>query len=87
MSIKEKEIDMKTSAEKVTGYVWYNPYMGLYQKGQKEEFESFLQSNGLKKEFSLILKLTNESDILAYKIVKQLNVARAQLEAEARVAI
>mgnify|MGYP001799605639 CR=1 FL=1 len=78
---------MNTSSEIVTGYVWYNPDMGLYQKGKKEEFESFLQSSGLKKEFSLILKLTNESDILAYKIVKQLNVARAQLEAEARIAI
>ena len=33
---------MKTTSEKVTGYVWYNPDMGLYQKGKKEEFESFL---------------------------------------------
>ena len=78
---------MNNSAEKITGYVWYNPDMGLYQKGKKEEFENFLQLSGLKKEFSLILKLTNESDILAYKIVKQLNIARAQLEAGARIAV
>ncbi len=78
---------MKNSAEKITGYVWYNPDMGLYQKGKKEEFESFLQSSGLKKEFSLILKLTNESDLLAYKIVRQLNEARAQLSLEAKLAV
>jgi len=78
---------MKNSAENITGYVWYNPDMGRYQKGKKEEFENFLQLSGLKKEFSLILKLTNESDILAYKIVKQLNIARAQLEYDARVAV
>ena len=78
---------MINSAEKISGYVWYNPDMGLYQKGKKEEFENFLQLSGLKKEFSLILKLTNESDILAYKIVKQLNEAKAMLNAEARLAV
>ncbi len=78
---------MMNSAEKITGYVWYNPDMGLYQKGKKEEFESFLQLSGLKKEFSLILKLTNESDLLAYKIVKQLNIARAQLNYESKIAV
>lgn len=78
---------MKNSAEKITGYVWYNPDMGLYQKGEKEEFTKFLQLSGLKKEFSLILKLTNQSDLLAYKIVKQLNMAKAQLIYEARHAV
>ena len=33
---------MTNSAEKITGYVWYNPDMGLYQKGKKEEFEKKL---------------------------------------------
>ena len=78
---------MKNTSEQVTGYVWYNPDMGLYQKGTKEEFQNFLELSGLKKEFSLILKLTNESDLLAYKIVKQLNVARAELQNEARYAV
>jgi len=78
---------MKQSAEKVTGYVWYNPDMGLYQKGTKAEFQNFLELSGLKQEFSLILKLTNESDVLAYKIVKQLNIARAELQTEARYAV
>lgn len=78
---------MKAASEIITGYVWYNPDMGLYQKGSKTEFQSFLEQSGLKKEFSLILKLTNESDLLAYKIVKQLNVARAELQEKARYAV
>ncbi|MGB3464092.1 MAG: hypothetical protein WBA74_02440 [Cyclobacteriaceae bacterium] len=78
---------MKTDSGKITGYVWYNPDMGLYQKGSGHEFQTFLEQSGLKKEFSLILKLTNESDLLAYKIVKQLNVARAELQEKARYAV
>ena len=78
---------MKNSTEQVTGYVWYNPDMGLYQKGTGEEFQNFLELSGLKEEFSLILKLTNESDLLAYKIVKQLNIARAEFQNEARYAV
>ena len=78
---------MTTAPEKITGYVWYNPDMGLYQKGSHEEFQIFLEQSGLKQEFSLILKLTNESDLLAYKIVKQLNIARAELQENRRYAI
>ena len=78
---------MKNREEKITGYVWYNPDMGLYQKGTRTEFKNFLQLSGLKKEFSLILKLTNESDILAYKIVKQLNAAIAEVTQHTRLAV
>ena len=78
---------MRHTSEKVTGYVWYNPDMGLYQKGTKGEFQSFLESSGLKEEFSLILKLTNESDLLAYKIVKQLNLARQEIQQEANMVV
>lgn len=73
--------------EKVTGYVWYNPDMGLYQKGTHEEYDTFLQQSGMKKEFSLILKLTNHSDILAYKIVRQLNQSKAELMEQKRYAV
>jgi len=75
------------NSDKVTGYVWYNPDMGLYQKGTHEEYQGFLQLSGMKQEFSLILKLTNHSDILAYKIVRQLNDAKAELMKKGRYAV
>jgi len=61
--------------KKVTGYIWYNPDMGIYQKGKKEEYKHFFELSGKKSGFSLILELTNQSDILAYKLVKELNLA------------
>ena len=59
----------------VTGYIWYNPDMGIYQKGKLEEYKHFFELSGKKAGFSLILELTNQSDILAYKLVKELNLA------------
>ncbi len=73
--------------DKITSYVWYNPDMGLYQKGTHDEYQSFLELSGMKDEFSLILKLDNHSDILAYKIVKQLNDAKTELLEEKRYAV
>ena len=70
---------MVRSPENITEYVWYNPGEGLYQKGTREEFKYFLQISGFKEEFSLIMKLTNESSLLARKVVKQLNLARQEL--------
>ena len=60
---------------KITGYIWYNPDMGIYQKGKLEEYRHFFELSGKKAGFSLILELTNQSDILAYKLVKELNLA------------
>ena len=62
--------------KKITGYIWYNPDMGIYQKGKKEEYNHFFEMSGKKEGFSLILELTNHSDILAYKLVKELNLAK-----------
>ena len=73
--------------DKATGYIWFNPITGMYQKGKAEEFKRSAEQSGRKEDFSLILKLTNESDILAYKIVKQLNIARAEEEASDKVAV
>lgn len=61
--------------KKITGYIWYNPDMGIYQKGTIEEYKHFYELSGKKNGFSLILELTNHSDILAYRLVKELNLA------------
>lgn len=78
---------MKDTAEKITGYVWFDSMTGLYQKGSEEEFGNYLQLSGLQKEYSLILKLTSESDLLAHKIVKQLNIASREIAGPEQVAV
>ena len=70
---------MKESIRTV-GYIWYNPDLSLYQKGSKEDFDSFYDKSGRKEQFSLILKLTPISDLLAYRIVKELNDAHQSSE-------
>ena len=62
--------------KKITGYIWYNPDLGIYQKGTFEEYNHFFELSGKKEGFSLILELTNHSDILAYRLVKELNLAK-----------
>ncbi|MEL7147941.1 MAG: hypothetical protein AAFO69_16325 [Bacteroidota bacterium] len=63
-------------------YVWYNSIAGLYQKGSRQEFKYFLEVSGAKEEFSLIMKLSNRSSLLAKKVVEQLNLARQELVQE-----
>ncbi len=78
---------MVKSIEKTTGYIWYNPDMGLYQKGSRKEFDNFFNLSGRKEEFTLILKLNAVSDILAYKMVKELNAAKDGMAAPMRLAM
>ncbi len=66
---------MKTKPQ-ITGYIWYNPDTTMYQKGSLEDYHFFSDNSDKKDEFSLIMKLNNASDILAYKLVKELNNAR-----------
>ncbi len=68
-----------SKSEKITGYIWYNPETGMYQKGSKEDYEYFYEGSGKKEGYSLILKLTNQSDLLAYKLVRGLNTAKQQM--------
>ncbi len=63
----------------ITGYIWYNPDTKMYQKGSMEDYHYFYDQSENQGEFSLIMKLNNRSDILAYKLVKELNVARHKL--------
>ena len=58
---------------KTIGYIWYNPDFDLYQKGKKEEYDNFCDTSTKKDQFSLILRLTPVNDMLAYKMVKELN--------------
>ncbi len=60
---------------KTVGYIWYNPDFELYQKGKKEEYETFYASSTKRDQFSLILRLTPINDKLAYKMVKELNAS------------
>ncbi|MCR9249075.1 MAG: hypothetical protein NXI20_01570 [bacterium] len=69
---------MKTKPQ-ITGYIWYNPDTTMYQKGSLDDFNFFAESSEKKDEYSLIMKLNNASDILAYKLVKELNNARHNL--------
>ncbi len=62
-----------TKTNKITGYIWYNPETGMYQKGSKEDYQFFYEGSGMKEGYSLILKLTNQSDLLAYRLVRDLN--------------
>ena len=78
---------MVKSIEKTTGYIWYNPDMGLYQKGSKAEFDNFFKLSGRKEEFTLILKLNAVSNILAYKMVKELNAAKESVSSPMRLAM
>lgn len=71
---------MIRSQENSTEYVWYNPAEELYQKGSRQEFRYFLQTSGSQEEFSLIMKLSNQSSHLARKVVEQLNIARQELK-------
>ena len=54
-------------------YIWYNPDLMLYQKGTMEEFERLVDSSPLHSNFSLIVKLNTTSDLLAHKIIEELN--------------
>ncbi len=69
---QNKHTSMK-DLNKTVGYIWYNPDFELYQKGKKEEYDAFCDSSARKAEFSLILRLTPVNDMLAYKMVKELN--------------
>ena len=80
--VSSNEATMTRSQGNTTEYVWYNAGEGLYQKGTRQEFKYFLQISGAKEEFSLMMKLSNQSSLLAYKVVEQLNIARQELVQE-----
>ena len=61
----------------IIGYIWFNPDEGVYQKGNREEYDLIIEASILKSGFSLILELTNQSDLLAHRLVKELNQADA----------
>ena len=69
-----------TTTNHVKGYIWYDPEAGFYQKGSTIEFQRYYSSSTRKKDFQILFEITGTtSDLLAYRLVKQLNKAKKDL--------
>ncbi len=61
----------------ITGYVWYDPSIGFYQKGSKLEFHQFYQSSTQKQECQILYEMTSEtSETMIDMLVEELNEAK-----------
>jgi hypothetical protein len=61
-------------------FIWYNPKIGCYQQGNKEEYQRVLIQCKDIGEPTLLYELNELSSRLANKILTELNTARSQLK-------
>ncbi len=67
------------NSSQVTGYIWYDPTVGFYQKGSKVEFNKYYRNDTKKIDCQIIYEMTSDtSDSLMQVLVNELNEAKRE---------
>lgn len=64
--------------EKPMHFIWYNPDLSEYKYGNVAAFNGEIESANNPKAYTVLMEFDKDSQLLANKIIQQLNIANTQ---------